>query len=127
MTFRVLITVSARGDALSIGRWIASEGAPLAADRWVTELLADLAKLADLPDRHGLAPENVACPEFEIRQRLFGNYRILFTRAGDEVVVFHIRHGRRVPAESEQVRARLSEHGDAVRRDPESGEHGSRH
>jgi toxin ParE1/3/4 len=111
--FEVLPTTSALADALAVGRWIASHGAPLAAEQWVTELLRDLESLAELPNRHPLAPEGVGFPNLEIRHRLFGDYRIVFTIAENSVIVLHIRHGSRRPATTEELLARLAEKKDA--------------
>lgn len=49
--------------------------------------------LGDFPLSFALAPENVEF-EDEIRHRVVGSYRILFTVATGRVHVLHVRHGR---------------------------------
>jgi plasmid stabilization system protein ParE len=41
--------------------------------------------------------------EFEIRQLLYGNYRLLFTVRDDAVVILHVRHGAREWMKPEDV------------------------
>ncbi len=109
MKCNVRPTASSLNDALTIGRWIASEGAPVAAERWVAELLEELNRLDSFPNRHAIAPENEACPGTEIRHRLFGDYRILFTVIGHDVFVLHVRHASRQSATRDELRRKIAE------------------
>ena len=76
--------------------------APEAAARWFNGFVDALETLRSFPKRCGLAPENEHF-EQEIRQLLYGRrggvYRAMFTIAGDEVHVLHIRHAARKPLE----------------------------
>jgi hypothetical protein len=57
-------------------------------------LLDKIYTLENLPTRCPIAPENDAF-DVEVRQLLFGKYRILFWIDGRIVRVLHIRHGAR--------------------------------
>ena len=57
----------------------------------VRSALDAAATLEAFPGRCRLAPENGPF-EFEIRQLLYGNYRLLFTVRDDTVVILHVRH-----------------------------------
>ncbi len=72
------------------------EESPERAARWRERPLSKAETLSRLPQSCSLAPENDAFPE-EIRQLLYGSYRLLFTilEAKCQVHVIHIRHGKR--------------------------------
>ncbi|OFW17704.1 MAG: hypothetical protein A3H97_15860 [Acidobacteria bacterium RIFCSPLOWO2_02_FULL_65_29] len=71
---------------------------PGRATEWRTGLLKAAQHLGLFPKRCPFAPESG--PEIEIRQLVYGEYRILFTVAKDTVYVLHIRHGARQPLRS---------------------------
>ena len=108
MTFLVRVTEAAFEDLAEIGHWILSEGAPEAAERWIAEVLQSLGSLAEMPSRCPLAPENA---EFDrgIRHLLLGDYRALYVVQDEEVVVLHVRHGRRQVATLYELAAALAE------------------
>ena len=60
-------------------------------------------RLALFPEACTLAPEDDAV-SFEVRQKLYGNYRILFTLQDQRVIVLHVRRAARLPLEPEDVR-----------------------
>ncbi len=94
MVFRVEIAPQAIGN---IDLIVASlqRAAPRAAKEWLDGLEAAIATLTEMPARCPLAPENEHF-RVEIRQLLYGRYRILFTIAAPgEVWVVHIRHTAR--------------------------------
>ena len=66
---------------------------PNAADEWLDGVYRVIALLADFPLRCGKAPEDEFFEE-EIRHRIEGWYRILFTVHGNTVHVLHIRGER---------------------------------
>lgn len=70
--------------------WIA-DTVPDTAARWFEGLVSKVNSLSTMPERCALAPESAAFHQ-EIRQLLYGRYRILFTIKGDTVYVIHIRH-----------------------------------
>lgn len=108
MTHRVQTTESALADVVQIGNWIISQGAPDAAGKWVSGLMATLRSLEVMPERCSVAPESSEC-EGEIRQLVFGDYRVLLTVRDECVFVLHVRHGRRRHATLQDLSAALAE------------------
>ncbi|HVF57948.1 MAG TPA: type II toxin-antitoxin system RelE/ParE family toxin [Pyrinomonadaceae bacterium] len=90
MTYRVEPTDKALVDAGEVYFRIneQSEGAAL---RWYEGLLKAFRSLEKNPLRCPLAPE-CAFFEEEIRQLIYGKYRILFTVEGETVFVLRVRH-----------------------------------
>lgn len=66
--------------------------APLNAVRWRKGLEERLEALKQYPEAFGFAPENKDA-KTEVRQRLFGNYRVLYTIRGETVFILTVRHG----------------------------------
>jgi plasmid stabilization system protein ParE len=93
VTFSVSIQPRAERDLDEICGWI-SDRAPGAAIRWLDGLLDAVETLASFPLRCPLASESGACP-VEIRQLIYGSYRLLFTVDGHHVRVLHVRHSSR--------------------------------
>lgn len=91
--FRVEPNDDALSDARSAYIWI-YEQSPDAADQWYEGLWAAVGSLENNPLRCPLAPEN-SFFEDEIRQLIFGRYRILFTLFDDSVIVIRVLHGAR--------------------------------
>lgn len=99
MAFRVNLTDRATRDLDAILEWLLAHEAGETGLRWFQKMRETIASLAEFPHRCPLAPENKEFP-FEVRQLLYGRrkphqYRVLFTIHEDEVIVLHIRHGRR--------------------------------
>ena len=90
MAFRVEITARAKGDIDVILRWLLSQQAGVAAQRWFQGLTDAVASLSNFPSRCPLAPESAIVP-FEVRQLIYGRkphaYRVLFTIEDDVVNV----------------------------------------
>ncbi|MBA2731640.1 MAG: type II toxin-antitoxin system RelE/ParE family toxin [Acidobacteria bacterium] len=88
---RVEPTDKALVDAGEAYFWIneQSEGIAL---RWYEGLLKAFRSLEKNPLRCPLAPESAFFEE-EIRQLIYGKYRILFTVEGETVFVLRVRHG----------------------------------
>lgn len=61
-------------------------------DIWYDSIVEAIAGLGDFPRSFGAAPESTEFVE-ELRHRIVGSYRILFTVA-DRVSVLHVRHCR---------------------------------
>lgn len=95
MRYRVTIHPMAAADLEGVFAWIA-EQSPGNATRWYERLLEDILSLEHFPQRCPTAPESDRCGK-EIRQLLFGDYRILFTIEGREVRILHVRHAMRRP------------------------------
>ncbi len=92
-SYRVEPTEKALADVGEAYFWIneQSEGAAL---RWYEGLMKALRSLEKNPLRCPLAPESAFFEE-EIRQLIYGKYRILFTVEDETVFVLRVRHGAR--------------------------------
>jgi plasmid stabilization system protein ParE len=92
--YRVIAEPSGLADIARHSRY-PSEHAHTAgyADRWLGGVETALLELGDFPLRFATAPENDAV-EQEIRHRVVGSHRVLFTVAGAAVHVPHVRHAR---------------------------------
>src|SRR5919106_2992647 len=90
-TYRVEPTDKARVDAGEAYFWSSeqSEGAAL---RWYEGLMKAFRSLEKNPLRCPPAPESVFFEE-EIRQLIYGRYRVLFTVEGETVFMLRVRHG----------------------------------
>jgi plasmid stabilization system protein ParE len=95
MKYRVTIHPMAVADLDGVFAWIAEES-PGNAVRWYQRLLDDIRSLASFPHRCPIAPESDALGK-EIRQLLFGDYRVLFMIDGTDVHVLRVRHAMRRP------------------------------
>lgn len=91
--FRVRISAAAHKDLRAAYQFI-RQNSPANAARWREELLQTCRSLESFPHRCPLAREARSF-ETEVRQLLYGNYRILFTIEERAVVVLHIRHSAR--------------------------------
>ena len=69
------------------------EDSPARAIEWRSGLLRAAQALEQFPHRCPLAPESGAA--LEIRQLLYGRYRVLFTISNDTVYILHLRHSAR--------------------------------
>lgn len=95
MTYTVLVAVFARNDADEVFDWIAMDSGA-AAERWLEGLDLVFASLRTFPNRGKLAPEGRRIRR-QVRQLMYGRYRIIYVVVGDEVRVLHVRHGARRP------------------------------
>ncbi len=93
--FNVEVTAQASDEAEEAYLWM-KENSPEAAADWFDGLVEKANSLANFPKRCALALESRAFKQ-EIRQLLYGHYRILFTIEGNTVYVLHIRHKARKP------------------------------
>jgi plasmid stabilization system protein ParE len=99
--YLVEFTRTAEREIEEIAEWIAADSLE-AAGRWLDDLLAVVDRLETMPSRCPLAPENESHTE-EIRQLIFGRYRVLFTIQPGRVVILHVRHGARLPLRPERA------------------------
>lgn len=90
-SLKVVIEARAATDITDHALWIAAQGAPAAAARWVDEIEHAIASLATMPERCPLAPEAEAFSR-PIRQLLFKSHRILFIIEKASVHILHVRH-----------------------------------
>ncbi|HEY0153502.1 MAG TPA: type II toxin-antitoxin system RelE/ParE family toxin [Longimicrobium sp.] len=63
-------------------------------DVWFDAITVAILGLVDFPLRFAIAPENAEFQAAEIRHRIVGSYRLIFTVAEQRVHVLHIRHMR---------------------------------
>jgi plasmid stabilization system protein ParE len=100
VTFLIEFTDVADMEVQDTFLWLLGRS-PDYADRWQAGLEASVNSLSEFPTRCPLAPESDRF-EVEVRQQLYGPYRILFTLvdtdhdgAADTVRILHVRHGAR--------------------------------
>jgi plasmid stabilization system protein ParE len=101
MRYRVSIGPSAEADIEEAYDWIA-EQSPRNAARWFNGIKKAIESLESMPERYHAAMESPALG-YEIRQLIYGNYRVLFTVRDDTVYVLHVRHGARLPIERGEI------------------------
>lgn len=89
--YRVIIQPTAESDLENAYLYIAQE-VPNNASKWLLQIQSKVKTLETLPFRCPLAPENNVF-DYEIRQLIIGQYRVLFTIKLTEVHILHIRHG----------------------------------
>lgn len=97
--YRLEVTEPADREIEEAEIWIAADS-PATAERWAKGLFDVLRSLESMPARCPYAPENEEHSQ-EIRQLLYGRYRILFTILPGRVVILHVRHGARLPLRAE--------------------------
>lgn len=102
MKHRVELTASAAEEFEAAYLYIAATS-PRNAARWRIGLYAACDSLELLPHGCSLAPENEHV-NFEVRQKFYGVYRLIFTIAEDRVIILHLRHGARQPLRPEELR-----------------------
>lgn len=90
MKYHVVFELSAARDLDKSYEWGCTEWGKAQARKWHSKILQAIRTLAEFPERQPLAPENEEFDE-EIRQLVYGRYRILFTIREDAVYVLHCR------------------------------------
>ena len=93
MAFLIEFSSRARRDVDEIAAHIATDS-PVHSARWRQRLQKKLLALRTMPTACGLAPEDEVSGR-EIRQLLFGRYRVLFTVHKTKVFILTVRHGAR--------------------------------
>jgi plasmid stabilization system protein ParE len=89
--FRIEFTDTARAEIDESFEWGIREWGSAAARRWFQNLRAQTRTvLAHFPLSQPIAPESIDLNR-EIRQMIFGRYRVLFEIEGRRVRVLHIR------------------------------------
>jgi len=104
MTFEIEFSQSSQRDLEEIVAYISADS-PENAKRWRVRLEKNLLSLRTQPEACGLAIENEYASG-EVRQLLFGRYRVLFTIRDQTVYLLTIRHGARkqmTPDELEEL------------------------
>ncbi|MBI3833285.1 MAG: type II toxin-antitoxin system RelE/ParE family toxin [Planctomycetes bacterium] len=93
MKYNVEVSKNAEEDAREIYSYIAADS-QRNAERWIIALERVFGSLGAFPTRCAIAPEGETIG-VEIRQRVFGAYRVLFMVREKTVYILHIRHGAR--------------------------------
>ncbi len=103
--FRVEYAAKAQQQIEQIYFWIKKKS-PVAADKWLDDLLAQGASLAEHPLRYPLASESKKFPS-EIRLMLFrkrrSQFRIYYTVDKKRVVILTVRRSTRKPLDTEDL------------------------
>jgi plasmid stabilization system protein ParE len=101
MTYRIEIMPPALRELDDAFNWIARRS-PKRAETWQARAMRAIQSLVEFPRRCPLAPEN---EDFgvEVRQLLYGDYRIVFTIEDDTVRILHVRHGARSPIAPDEL------------------------
>jgi plasmid stabilization system protein ParE len=101
----VLLTPQAKQDVTAAYLFIRNES-PEAARRWRQKLRELVQTLAVFSDRHEIAAEALEVG-VELRQMLYGSYRVLYTVKSESVHIHALRHGARRPLLPGEVLALL--------------------
>ncbi len=89
--FRIEFTDTARAEVAESYEWGIREWGTVAARRWFQNLKAQTRTLlTHFPLSQPIAPESIDVNR-EIRQMIFGRYRVLFEIDGRSVKVLHVR------------------------------------
>jgi plasmid stabilization system protein ParE len=107
MAYHVEITPNAESDLDEAYRYIAA-GSPRNALRWWRRFYEVAERLSISPEAYTFAPESEAVP-FELRQKLYGKYRILFTIQAKRVIVLRVRHAARLPLPPDELHGSTGE------------------
>jgi len=102
----VSISDAALEELDEVSAYLAIEGSPEAADRWLAVMLLAIHGLHSMPERCPLALEeqfNLSKGKPRLRQLIVGNYRVIFTVKGRAVRVLHVRHAARRPLTPEEL------------------------
>jgi plasmid stabilization system protein ParE len=93
MEYEVIVEDRAREDMLGIAAWIARDS-PASAMHWMVQIWEAVESLGQFPLRCPIAPE-AGVHGAEVRHRIVGEYRILFSVRGERVIILHVRHSAR--------------------------------
>jgi plasmid stabilization system protein ParE len=102
MKRKVLLTPQAEQDIRAAYLFIRAD-APEAALRWRNGLRRLVRTLSTFSDKHEIAAEAREVG-VELRQMLFGSYRVLYTVEERSVHIHALRHGARRPLLPDEVR-----------------------
>ena len=101
MKYKVEFTDQAGVEANQAYEWISKES-PFGAAAWFNGLVDAVETLEAFPERCPLAPESEDVQR-EIRQLLYGKYRVLYFVHADSVFILHVRHGAQAYLPPDQV------------------------
>lgn len=93
MKLKIEITHQAESEIETAYLWIRQDS-PIRANKWFEGMVKAIDYLALFPVRCLLAQESGDVGN-EVRQLLYGKFRILFIVESDTVFILHVRHGGR--------------------------------
>ena len=100
MSHNVHLTEHAKSLLNDYASYIEREsGYPQIAAQWLADIGREMASLATFPEAYALARENDS-HALELRQKVHGNYRIIFYIDGLRVNIVSVRHVSRLPHKS---------------------------
>lgn len=99
MRFTVIFRKEARDEALRAAEYIAAQGDPATAARWLAGLEQLVETLQRFPRRFSHAREQEAFPAYELRQVVYHSHRIIYTVTEDTVHILHVRHTAQISME----------------------------
>ncbi len=70
-----------------------AEDSPANAERWYFAIYDKIQTLTNFPTRSPIADENYFY-DFEIRNLIFGEYRVLYRIKKNMVQILHVKHGK---------------------------------
>lgn len=97
MSYEVILPEGPKQEIIEIANYIRQDS-PQAAERWTDRIFDAIATLETFPEAHSYALENRTHSR-ELRNLLFGKYRIIFFVEQMRVIVVSIRHSARLPHE----------------------------
>lgn len=90
MKYLIVIETTAETDLRQSYEWGVKAWGKSKAQQWFRTTIREIKALASLPERCPIALENEEFHE-EIRQKIIGRYRVLFTIKGKKVHILHVR------------------------------------
>jgi len=75
-----------------IAKYIAQDN-PSAAQNWIGSIFSRVEQLQSLPESGRMVPE--LCRK-EIRELIYGNYRIIYRIDAENIFILTVRHGRQI-------------------------------
>jgi len=75
-----------------------SKDSPLSAERWINSIFNKVSRLQKYPESGRIVPElNIT----EIREIIYGNYRIIYRIRKESIIILTVRHGHQILPEEE--------------------------
>jgi plasmid stabilization system protein ParE len=71
---------------------------PLAAEKWLDSLFEGVERLSSFPESGKWVPE---IPRREIREIIYGHYRVIYRIREEDISILSVRHGRRRLSETD--------------------------
>jgi addiction module RelE/StbE family toxin len=69
-----------------------------AAEKWIDAIFSTVSRLSKFPKSGRIVPE---FPERNLREIIFGNYRIIYRIKDNQIQILTIRHGRQMLSEQD--------------------------